>query len=102
MFKRTLLDNEYFLATAGPLGGITVTLKGGGLVVKANELERTKLLDIGDEIKRQGGAVGPDSKQFKQILDTYCESLLGQGDPRWNAFFLVMSCEDIVNDHRGE
>ena len=52
MLNRTLLDDEYFLTTAGLLGGITVTLKGRGLKVKANKMENTKFLDTCDELKR--------------------------------------------------
>ena len=98
MFSRTLLDDEYFFATAGLLGGITVTLKGRGLKVKANRLENTKFLDICDEVKRRGGSVNPDSEEFNVLIEMFCESLCGRGDARWQAFFLVMTCEEIVGN----
>jgi hypothetical protein len=102
MFNRTLLDNDDFFATSGLFGGITVTLKGRGLKVKANRLENTKFLDICDELKRKCGSVSPDSKEFKDILEMFCESLCGRGDARWQAFFLVMTCEEIVGNTVGE
>ena len=102
MFNRTLLDNDDFFATSGLFGGITVTLKGRGLKVKANRLENTKFLDICDELKRKGCSVSPDSKEFKDILEMFCESLCGRGDARWQAFFVVMTCEEIVGNTVGE
>ena len=96
MLNRTLLDDEYFLTTAGLLGGITVTLKGRGLKVKANKMENTKFLDICDELKRRGGSVSPDSKEFGTLIDGFSEALCGRGDARWKAYFLVMTCEEIV------
>jgi hypothetical protein len=98
MLNRTLLDNEYFLTTAGLLGGITVTLKGRGLKVKANKMENTKFLDICDELKRRGGSVSPDSKEFSALIDGFSEALCGRGGPRWQAYFLVVTCEGIVDD----
>jgi|TARA_B110000971_G_C19995870_1_gene494245 hypothetical protein len=102
MFNRTLLDNDDFFATSGLFGGITVKLKGRGLKVKANRLENTKFLDICDELKRKGCSVSPDSKEFKDILEMFCESLCGRGDARWQAFFVVMTCEEIVGNTVGE
>jgi hypothetical protein len=96
MFRRTLLDNDSFFVTSGLLGGIKVTLKSRGLTVKANRYERTKLLEVCDELKRRGYFVEPNSKEFEDILDMFCEALLGRGDARWKAYFLVMTCEDIV------
>jgi hypothetical protein len=102
MFNRVLIDNEYFLTTAGLLGGITVTLKGRGLKVKANKIENTKFLDICDELKSRGGSVNPESKEFGALIDGFSEALCGRGDARWQAYFLVMTCESIVDDALSE
>ena len=102
MLGRILLDNDYFLVTAGLLGAIKVTLKSRGLTLKATREERTKLLDVLDELKRRGYSVEPDSKEFEEILDGFSEALLGRGGFRWQAYFLVTTCENIVNGVVGE
>jgi hypothetical protein len=102
MFGRILLDNDYFLVTAGLLGAIKVTLKSRGLTLKATREERTKLLDVLDELKRRGYSVEPDSKEFEEILDGFSEALLGRGGYRWQAYFLVTTCVNIVSDVVGE
>lgn len=95
---RILLDNDSFVVTAGLLGGIKVKLKSRGVTLKANRFERTKLLDVLDELKCRGGSVEPHSKEFEEILDQFSQALWGRGDPRWQAYFLVMTYKDIVDD----
>ena len=102
MLGRILLDNDYFLVTAGLLGSIKATLKSRGLTLKATREERTKLLDVLDELKRRGYSVEPDSKEFEEILDGFSEALLGRGGYRWQAYFLVTTCENIVSGVIGE
>ena len=102
MLGRILLDNDYFLVTAGLLGAIKVTLKSRGLTLKATREERTKLLDVLDELKRRGYSVEPGSREFERILSDFSKALCGKGDARWKAYFLVMTCEDIVSDIAGE
>ena len=102
MFDRILLDNDYFYVTAGLLGGIKVTLKSRGLTLKANRAERTKLLDVLDELKRRGYSVEPHSKEFEEILDNFSGALCGKGNFIWQTYFLVRTCEDLVSDVVGE
>jgi hypothetical protein len=98
MLGRILLDNDYFLVTAGLLGSIKATLKSRGLTLKATREERTKLLDVLDELKRRGYSVEPNSKEFEEILGGFSEALFGRGGYRWQAYFLVTTCENIVSD----
>ena len=101
MIGRILLDNDYFCVTSGLLGGIKVALKSRNLTLEANKAERTKLLDVLDELKRRGYPVEPHSKEFENVLNTFSEAVWGKGDARWQAYFLVMTCEDIVIDAIG-
>jgi hypothetical protein len=102
MLGRILLDNDYYLVTAGFLGAIKVTLKSRGLTLKATRKERAKLLDVLNELKRRGYSVEPDSKEFEKVLSDFSKALSGVGDARWKAYFLVMTSEDIVSDVIGE
>ena len=102
MFSRILLDNDDFFVTAGLFGGIKVTLKSRGLTLKATREERVKLLDVLDELKLRGYSVDPNSKEFEETLDGFSEALLGRGGIRWQAYFLVTTCENIVNEVVGK
>jgi len=75
MLGRILLDNDYFLVTAGLLGAIKVTLKSRGLTLKATREERTKLLDVLDELKRRGYSVEPDSKELRNIIEKWTDDI---------------------------
>ena len=78
--KYLLLDNEHFSVTAGLLGSHKVTLKSRGLTIKADKFERTKLLDILDELKRIGGSVEPDNSVFESILEEWAEAVFSRND----------------------
>lgn len=101
MVGRILLDNDYFYVTSGLLGGIKITLKSRNLTLKVNRDERAKLLDVLDELKRRGHSIEPHSKEFENVLNTFSEAVWGKGDARWQAYFLEMTCEDIVIDAVG-
>lgn len=48
-------------------------------------------------MKRRGCAVEPKSKEFEKILIGFSEALFGRGSPRWQAYFIESTCEDIVH-----
>jgi len=96
--RKILLDNDYYLVTVGLFGAIKVTLKSRGVTYKANRFERTKLLDTLDELKKIGGSVEPNSKEFKEIVTHFAEALLGRGDARWQAYFVHSSPKDLIGD----
>jgi hypothetical protein len=100
--KYLLLDNEHFSVTAGLLGSHKVTLKSRGLTIKADKFERTKLLDILDELKRIGGSVEPDNSVFESILEEWAEAVFSRNSSRWEAYFLVGKIEDIARGHFDE
>jgi hypothetical protein len=102
MFDRILLDNDDFLVTSGLLGGIKATLKSRGITVKADRPEKIKLLNVLDELKQRGYSVAPESKEFERIISGFSEALLGRGGIRWQAYFAVSTCEDIVSEVIGE
>ena len=97
MLGRILLDDNDFLVTAGLLGGIKVTLKSRGVTIRASKPERIKLLNVLDELKRRGHSVDPKSKEFEKIISDFSEALWGRGNYRWQAYFVVATCEDIVS-----
>jgi|SaaInlStandDraft_3_1057020.scaffolds.fasta_scaffold22885_1 hypothetical protein len=98
MFSRILLDNDDFLVTSGLLGGIKVTFKSRGITVKADRSEKIKLLNVLDELKQRGYSAAPESKEFERIISDFSEALLGRGGVRWQAYFAVSTCEDIVSE----
>jgi hypothetical protein len=97
--KYLLLDNEHFSVTAGLLGSHKVTLKSRGLTIKADKLERAKLLDVLDELKRIGGSVEPNNAVFQSIVEQWSEAVFSRNSPMWEAYFLVMKIEDIARGH---
>ena len=85
--------------------GVTKVVTGDLVVlgwIKGQGCEAGGCQYICDELKRRGGSVSPDSKEFGTLIDGFSEALCGRGDARWQAYFLVMTCEGIVDDALGE
>lgn len=97
MIGRILLDDDTWRITSGLLGGIKITLKSRSTTIKTNRNERNYLYDILDELKKRGRPIEPGSAELNDIFVLFSEAVFSRGDPRWQAFFQVMSPESIVD-----
>ncbi|MCL1048383.1 hypothetical protein L2755_01890 [Shewanella abyssi] len=89
MFSKTLINNAEWLLTVNLLGSHKAFFRTINVTRKATRYERHHFVRILECMQDLGISISPDSNEFNEVAVLFCESLFGNGDARWQAFFTV-------------
>jgi hypothetical protein len=89
MLSKTLINNDEWFLTVNLLGTHKAFFKTINVTRKASRYEGRHFLRVLECMQDLGICISPSSNGFNGIAVLFCESLFGNGDARWQAFFNV-------------
>lgn len=102
MIKRVLVNDESWLVTLGPMGGMTVTSNLTGRSRKASKPEAAYVQSVIDYLEANGEPIAPDNENLVDLLHECAEAVINPGGVGWHVFFNEMSPDEmgaaILND----